>query len=89
MAFKCIIVTAEQALYNSEAVQITVPGKSGGFSIRTGHAPVMAILTRGTIDVSLGEKDIRKICITSGVVEFKENTCTIMCDEEKTGDTPT
>lgn len=88
MAFKCIIVTAEKALYNSEAVQVTVPGKSGGFSMRTGHAPVMAVLTRGTIDVMAEEKNNQKIRITSGIIEFKENICTIMCDEEKTGDIP-
>lgn len=45
------IVTPEAILFSSEVDSVVVPGVNGEFQMLNNHAPVVSILTQGTVKV--------------------------------------
>jgi F0F1-type ATP synthase epsilon subunit len=80
MAFKCLLATPATCLIDTDIWQVTVPGIAGRFSIRTGHAPIVASLINGIVEVALSEENRKRFLITSGILEHKNNQCSIICD---------
>ncbi len=47
------ILTPEQKIFSGEVDVVSLPGESGSFSLMSGHAPIVAALKDGTIELSL------------------------------------
>ncbi|CAM1373678.1 conserved hypothetical protein [Tenacibaculum litopenaei] len=51
------IVSPEAILFSSEVDSVTVPGINGDFQMLNNHAPVVSILSQGTVKVHVHTQD--------------------------------
>lgn len=71
------ILTPEKKLFSGQASGIKLPGIAGGFEILENHAPIIAALEKGTIEINMNGK-VQKIQIEDGFVECINNTVSIL-----------
>lgn len=79
---KIEIISPEKVLFRGEAEAVTLPGVMGSFTIMHNHAPIISILTKGTIEygsVAGGSK--ATIPVESGFVEGKNNIISICVEQ--------
>jgi len=87
------IVTPEVTLYSGEVESVSVPGINGEFQMLDNHAPVVSLLTTGSIkiygNVELEEEvadlftkgnGTTDFAITGGVIEMKDNKAIVLAD---------
>jgi len=88
------IVTPEATLFKSDVDSVLVPGIDGEFQMLNNHAPIVSLLTKGTIKV-YGNFNIDKeyadrftdgkdkgkwLNVKSGVIEMNDNKIIILID---------
>jgi F-type H+-transporting ATPase subunit epsilon len=74
------IVTPEKVIFTGKIISVNVPGASGSFSILKQHAPIVAELKNGKIQVlDENNKDFTFDC-KSGVVECVNNNVAILIE---------
>ena len=88
------IVTPEATLLNSEVISVSVPGINGSFQMLNNHAPIVSILTNGSVKFAGGSVKIEDefqdkftkengeyvLAIKSGTIEMKDNKVIILAD---------
>ena len=88
------IVTPEAILLNSEVISVSVPGINGSFQMLNNHAPIVSILTNGSVKFTGGAVKIEDefqdrftkengkyvLAIKSGTIEMKDNKVIILAD---------
>ncbi|OUS21185.1 hypothetical protein A9Q93_01430 [Nonlabens dokdonensis] len=87
------IVTPEMTLFSGQVESVSVPGINGQFQMLDNHAPVVSLLTSGSIKifgnveldesvVSLFKKEdgTTNYAITGGVLEMKDNKAIVLAD---------
>ncbi|GCF09357.1 F0F1 ATP synthase subunit epsilon [Dictyobacter arantiisoli] len=73
------VVTAEHELYNGEAEIVDAPGSEGQLGILPEHAPLLALLGAGPLEIKLhGEDEI--IFVSGGFLEVSNNRVTVLAD---------
>ena len=66
----------------SEAVEmVVVPGEEGDFGVLPGHAPVIAQVRPGVIDIHGDGKVQSRIFVAGGFAEVTEERCTVLAEE--------
>jgi|GEM_PF-4287405 len=77
---RCTLITPQKTLYDGEVWQIGVSNvPEGGFSIRTGHAPVVRSLSKATIEIAVTQSDRSRYAVEQGALELSDNKCSIVC----------
>ncbi|AGC76337.1 F-type H+-transporting ATPase subunit epsilon [Nonlabens dokdonensis] len=87
------IVTPEMTLFSGQVESVSVPGINGQFQMLDNHAPVVSLLTTGSVKifgnveldesvVSLFKKEdgTTNFAITGGVLEMKDNKAIVLAD---------
>jgi F-type H+-transporting ATPase subunit epsilon len=74
------LVSPERLLLSEDVDLVTVPGKEGEFGVMVGHAPLMATLRPGIIDVQVQGQAARRIFVRSGFAEVTPKGLTILAD---------
>ncbi len=75
------IVTPE-ALVSSEKVEmVVIPGEDGDFGVMEGHSPMISNLRPGVLRVFDGDKIVKRLLVTEGVVEVTQERCAVMTHE--------
>jgi F-type H+-transporting ATPase subunit epsilon len=78
--FKFELVSPERVLLSIDADQVVVPGSDGEFAVLAGHAPVIATLRPGVLDVTAsGSK--RKLFVKSGFAEVDPGRLTVLAEK--------
>lgn len=91
---KLEIVSPEATLFKGEVTSVTVPGINGEFQMLTNHAPIVSILTKGSIKIvgegiQIGKEFASKfekigdeyhLPINSGTLELNDNTIIILAN---------
>ena len=78
--FSFELVSPERLLLSIEAVQVTVPGTEGDFGVFAGHAPVIASLRSGVVEVD-GADGAERIYIAGGLADVKQDQMTVLAEE--------
>ncbi|NJN06149.1 MAG: ATP synthase F1 subunit epsilon [Rhodobacteraceae bacterium] len=76
------IVTPARIMRSEEAELVVIPGGGGNFGVLPGHAPMLATLRPGTIEIR--SKDLRileQIFIEDGFAEVTPERCTVLAEE--------
>jgi F-type H+-transporting ATPase subunit epsilon len=87
------IVTPEFTIFKGEVESVSVPGVDGQFQMLDNHAPVVSLLTKGTVKI-FGSVSIPKnmeskfqkadgttnFAITGGVLEMAGNKAIVLAD---------
>lgn len=75
---KVKIISPEKTIYQGDdASLLQLPGIDGSFEILNNHAPIISVLSKGTIRIVTNEGE-KKFDINSGVVECSNNTIQIL-----------
>ncbi|WP_429910779.1 F0F1 ATP synthase subunit epsilon [Glycocaulis sp.] len=74
------LVSPEARVFSGEVDMVVVPGAEGDFGVLAGHAPFMATIRTGTIDVH-AESGITRIFIHGGFAEVTPQGLTILAEE--------
>lgn len=75
------LVSPERLLLSENAEMVTVPGREGDFGVLAGHAPVIATLRPGVIDVQGGSEPVSRFFVLSGFVEVNPQKLTVLAED--------
>ena len=78
--FKFELVSPERVLLSIDADQVVVPGSDGEFAVLAGHAPVIATLRPGVLDVTAGGAK-RRLFVKSGFAEVDPSRLTVLAEK--------
>lgn len=78
--FQLMIFTPEEKVFEDSVISIVAPGEAGYLGILADHAPIVATLKMGRLEVTdrAGQKTRWKI--TSGFLEMVNNSATILTE---------
>lgn len=74
---KIDILTPELKLYSGEANRIKLPGIAGEFELLENHAPIIAALKKGIIELQAGNEK-KSIEIEDGFAECIDNKVSVL-----------
>ncbi len=76
------LVSPERLLLATEATQVSLPGAEGDMGILPGHAPLIASLRPGVIEVEgSAEAGDGRIFVGGGVLEIAQDKLVVLADE--------
>jgi F-type H+-transporting ATPase subunit epsilon len=79
------LVAPERLLVSADVDMVVVPGTEGDFGVLPGHAPLIAAVRAGVIDIyegGLESKSItQRIFVAGGVAEVTETRCTVLAEQ--------
>jgi F-type H+-transporting ATPase subunit epsilon len=75
------VVTAERVVYSGNVNAIIVPGSEGKLGILPGHAPLMALLRPGELELKENNGEVN-IKIFGGFLEVRPDRVIILADTE-------
>lgn len=78
--FKFELVSPERVLMSVDADQVVVPGADGDFAVLAGHAPVIATLRPGVLDVTAGTTK-KRLFVKSGFAEVDPARLTVLAQK--------
>lgn len=77
--FQVGIYSTDQALYEGEAISLTLPSASGYLGVLADHAPLVARLSAGKVTLRLSTGETRVIGISAGgFLEVLRNQVTLL-----------
>ncbi len=71
------ILTPDTTLFSGEASVVTLPGTNGSFQIMTNHAPIIANLKQGVLEIK-GTDNTETYEIKGGLVEVIGNKVIVL-----------
>jgi F-type H+-transporting ATPase subunit epsilon len=75
---KVSVISPEASLYEGEATSVVAPAYDGEVGILTGHAPMMALLGKGTLRIEGGSAT--RFTIEGGFLQVVDNTVRIVTE---------
>lgn len=78
--FKFELVSPERVLLAVDAEQVVVPGSEGDFAVLPGHAPLIATLRPGVLDVTVGGAK-KKLFVKSGFADVDPARLTVLAQK--------
>ena len=78
--FKFELVSPERILMSVDADQVVVPGADGDFAVLAGHAPVIATLRPGVLDVTSAAGN-RRLFVKAGFAEVDPTRLTVLAQK--------
>lgn len=75
------LVSPERLLISEEAESVLVPGSEGDFQVLANHAPVLATLRPGLLDVVLPGGQERRIFVRGGFAEAGPESLTVLAQQ--------
>lgn len=74
------LVSPEKLVLSENAAQVVVPGSEGYFTVMANHAPVMATLKPGVVEVVLENGDEKRILIRGGFADVSPTGLTLLAE---------
>ncbi len=80
-SFTVEVVAADRKLYSGEMASLLVPGADGYFGVLRGHAPLVAALKVGTLEMTPADNSaLIVVAITGGFIEVTQNHVEVLAD---------
>lgn len=74
-------------MFSGDATAVQLPGTEGSLQILLDHAPMVATLQAGNVNIDLADRSRKTFAIGSGLVEVMKNQVVIL-SERVSGDAP-
>lgn len=81
------LVTPARVMVSKPVEMVVIPGSEGLFGVLAHHAPVLANLQRGVVEVYDGGEVIDRIMIDGGVADVSSEGVTILAERAENLDT--
>ncbi len=78
--FQFDLVSPERLLMSAKVDQVVVPSSEGQFTVLSGHAPVMATLRPGVLQITRDGKDER-IFVRGGFADVNADGLTVLAEQ--------
>ena len=75
------LVAPERLLVSRAVGMVVVPGEEGDFGVLAGHAPLIATLRTGVLDIYDNGAVTDRIFVAGGFAEVTAERCTILAEE--------
>ena len=75
------LVSPERLLVAKPVAMVTVPGGEGDFGVLPHHAPMIATVRAGVLDVVDAQGGTERIFVAGGFAEVAEGRCTVLVEE--------
>lgn len=75
------LVSPARLLLSEPVEMVVVPGTEGDFGAMPRHAPMIAMVRPGVIEVYEGGKVKQRIFVAGGFAEVTEDRCTVLAEE--------
>lgn len=79
--FNFELVSPEALVLSEQAEQVLVPGTEGDFTVLPRHAPVLAVLRPGLLDVVREGGEERRYFVRGGFAEVDADTLTVLAQQ--------
>lgn len=79
--FRFELVSPERLLLSSDATEVLVPGAEGEFTVLPQHAPVLATLRPGLLDVKLEDGTEHQFFVRGGFAEVDPESLTVLAQQ--------
>ncbi|WP_061232375.1 ATP synthase F1 subunit epsilon [Leptospira noguchii] len=76
---KVSVISPEKILYKGEVDSLIVPSSEGFFGILPDHAPLVATLGIGVLEIRKSDK-LKVLSVEGGFIEVKDNSISILTD---------
>ena len=80
---KVSVISPERTRFDGDATQVVAPAYDGEVGILTGHAPMMALLGRGTLRVSESGGE-RRFAVEGGFLQVVDNQVRVVTERAAT-----
>ncbi|MBT5309661.1 MAG: ATP synthase F1 subunit epsilon [Rhodospirillaceae bacterium] len=74
------IVTPVKLLLSTVVDMVVVPGGEGDFGVLAGHAPMIANVRPGTLDIYAADKITDQVFVEGGIAEITAERCTVLAE---------
>lgn len=74
------LVSPERLLVSTEIESVLLPGAEGEFVVMANHAPLLALLDPGIMEITGGEVEHRRMFINGGFCDVGPNGCTVLAE---------
>ena len=74
------IVTPDQQIFSGDIASAVFPGSNGSFGILENHAPMVATLQYGNIELTENSGNTHSFEVNGGVVEINHNKIIVLAD---------
>jgi F-type H+-transporting ATPase subunit epsilon len=75
------LVSPVKKLLGKNVTMVTMPGTEGDFGVLPGHAPLIATLRSGVIEVYEGDVVSDRLFVASGFAEVTADRCTVLAQD--------
>lgn len=75
------LVSPEKLLTSAPVDMVVVPGSEGDFGVLAGHAPLVASVRPGVIEIYENDKVVARVFVAGGFAEVTESRCTVLAEE--------
>ena len=79
--FSFDLVSPERLLLSLEAESVSAPGTEGDFGVYAGHAPMVASLRSGIVEVTGTEDGDHRIYIAGGLAQVTQERVVVLAEE--------
>jgi F-type H+-transporting ATPase subunit epsilon len=80
---KVSVISPERTLFDGDATQVVAPAYDGEVGILTGHAPMMALLGRGTLRVTVSGGEHR-FSVAGGFLQVVDDHVRVVTEKAAT-----
>jgi F-type H+-transporting ATPase subunit epsilon len=77
--FKLAIITPDSTLFDAEVIAVILPGTEGSFEILSNHAPIVAMVKSGNVEITDTNKEKIHVAVPGGFFEFQKNVGVLLC----------
>jgi F-type H+-transporting ATPase subunit epsilon len=78
-----IVLTPDSEVFNGEVTAVNVPGVEGPFQILKNHAPIVAALDAGKLEIKLSDGKELHYWVERGFVEVLDNKINVLVQKLK------
>lgn len=71
------IISAHEILFRGEADMVTLPGAMGSFTVLKNHAPLISVLTEGTVRYATNNGQADEKHIKGGLADVHDNVISV------------
>jgi len=82
--FTLQVVTPEREVYSGQVEQISLPGLEGSFGVLRNHAPLIAALEPGLVEIFDAEGHEIRMAIGGGFFQVAQNQAMVLADSAET-----
>ncbi|WP_420394454.1 ATP synthase F1 subunit epsilon [Acuticoccus sp.] len=80
MPFPFEIVSPERLLFSGDVEAVRLPGAEGEFQVMADHAPLLALLGPGIMEVTGGGTSGDRLFIDGGFCDMNGRSCTVLAE---------